>query len=222
MARASHLQARRPSLPTLIGTLLVVGLAFFGLPGCGNDFDALFAKADAGTTTTESADGGAPADGATTPDNIGPASCGAPTACTTSPKCDDSDCEQTCDGCGCSCAPFNCNDGDAEKCTTTCALGTTCSTTCSAEKSCSLVSKGATAKLSCIGRADCGLTCNDGGTCDLECTGSSDCTLTCDAKSSCLVRCLGDPRSCNVDCQGGQRLNCPQAGVFTCNRDCPK
>jgi hypothetical protein len=218
MARASHISA----LPAALAMVLVATVAFVAVPGCGNDFDGLFANGDAGNGAPpdNTAEAGATVD-ANTPSDLGPAACGAPMACSPSQNCGDP-CDQTCNGCGCTCPAFDCNGGDAERCTTTCALGTTCSSTCKVEKSCSLLSNGATAKLTCTGRADCGLTCAAGGTCDLECGEGGNCELTCGPKSSCLVRCGGTAGSCKVDCQGGLKKNCPQTGVFTCNRDCPK
>ncbi len=212
---------RSRSVPTSMVTVLFA--VAVGVAGCGNDFDALFAPAQAPSDGGTTVDGArSPTDAASQPD-AAPA-CGAPTECTPRQICNDTTCTNSCAGCACACPPFECDHGDLDTCLTTCDAGSTCSVTCSADRACSLAAHGATAKLTCKGQTDrCTLACDQGASCDLSCSGGGGrrCIATCDASSSCLVDCGRQSGSCDVDCQGGQKRTCPQAGVFTCNRDCP-
>jgi len=214
---------RRPrSARTSFVTALFAVCAIAGV-GCANDFDALFAGASPGAPEAGASDGG-PVPGSDGSALDGALACGAPTACTPGSLCTNQRCSNECTGCGCSCPPFDCSDDDLETCITTCRAGSTCEVRCSAEKDCGLLAQGAVAKLSCEGRSDrCSLACEEGASCELTCgeRGGDRCTAVCDSSSTCLVDC-GPDRECNVDCQGGQKRTCPQAGVFTCNRDCPK
>jgi hypothetical protein len=93
---------------------------------------------------------------------------------------------------------------------------------CAVERGCSLLGHGATAaKLTCVGSRTCDLSCDQGGSCEIDCESAGTCALRCASDSACLVRCGGKASACTVDCQGGKKKDCPQAGVFTCNRDCP-
>lgn len=213
---------RSRSVRTSLVTALFAVSAIVG--GCGNDFDALFADQASPAGPIDAGDSGRPStDGSDVPEAA--LACGAPTACAPQNICADKSCTNTCTGCGCTCPAFECSRDELETCVTTCGAGSTCSATCTAEQDCALVAHGATAKLACEGRMDrCTLTCDQGASCELTCAlgGRGDrCIAVCDATSSCLVDC-GEDGPCNVDCQGGQKRTCPQPGVFTCNRDCPK
>jgi hypothetical protein len=135
----------------------------------------------------------------------------------------------TCMGCGCVCPQFPCNQGGRDNCLTTCAAGAICSATCDVDDDCRLVATNATsAKMLCTNNDSqrCELDCQGNSSCDLDCQHDRDCTARCQGTSNCAVRCGGQTNSCNVDCMGGVKKECPTFGgnkqVFTCNREqCP-
>ena len=211
--------------PRSVHTSVVTALFAVGAAGagCGNDFDALFTNQTppgpfdaSGGDAKPSSDASSELDAAL--------ACGAPTACTPGTTCLDKTCTNDCGGCGCSCPTFAC-DEDVDRCITTCSDGTTCTVTCSAEKECTLVAHGAVATLTCAADNDrCSLVCDQGASCDLACDRDrrgGRCIAVCDSTSSCVVDC-GPDGPCDIDCQGGKKQTCSKAGVFTCNRDCPK
>jgi hypothetical protein len=220
----------------LAAILPIAAVAAVVAPGCGNDFDALFVSTNGASTdgaVLDVAPGPGPSDAGSSardaPVEAGPgqapdAALCAPTVPTCARKagCSDGVCTNTCEGCGCTCAEFDCDNSSATQCTTTCSGGPICDVDCEIEGACSLVAHATThGRMSCDADVkSCTLTCDQGGACELECRHVGPCAAGCAPGTTCLVVCGSNVTSCAVDCQGGQRRECPN-GVVTCNLECP-
>jgi hypothetical protein len=189
------------------------------LAACVNDFDALFdgttsasdggipSSSSSGSSGTSGASGddgdggaapppfdaGSTGDGATSVDPT--QTCG-----TKQPTCNDQrkpgpgfSIENSCFGCGCACAPFDCDSAEGV-CDTTCSGGATCTGSCRFQDECTFTVKASVANFVCRGDfTDCKMTCTQGSICNFDCSDARRCTVVCDVGSSCIVKlCKGD------------------------------
>jgi hypothetical protein len=192
------------------------------LAACVNDFDALFDGANgtsdggsspssssgsSGSSGDNTSGGGSsgdttpppPAEAGTTPDaksSVDPTqTCG-----TKQPTCNDQrkpgpgfSITNSCFGCGCTCAPFDCDDAEGV-CDTTCSGGSTCTGSCRFQDECTFTAKAAVVNFVCRGDfTECKMTCTQGSLCNFDCSDARRCTVVCDVGSSCIVKlCKGD------------------------------